>query len=105
MLNNCILFNHRLQARIDTDKAGAGLCLGEPSWRCAFKSLRKRACTGLLKPHRSFAARMALLRFAQESLGENVGLRLVCQAGRCFEKAFASLFASIFSKTDSAFAQ
>jgi hypothetical protein len=60
---------------------------------------------GIVKTHRSSAERMALLRFARESLGENRGLCLACQAGRCFEKASASLFASVFSKTNPAFAQ
>jgi hypothetical protein len=35
---------------------------------------------------------------------KKTGLRLACQAGRCFEKASASALASVFYKTDLAFA-
>ena len=42
--------------------------------------------------------------FAQESL-EKFGVALVFQAGMCCEIAYASALASVFSTTDSAFAQ
>ena len=40
-----------------------------------------------------------------ENENENTGLRLVCQAGRCCEKASTSELASVFCKTAPAFAQ
>jgi hypothetical protein len=79
--------------------------LGQSKLALHFQTLAQASLHGIVKTHRSSAERMALLRFARKSLGENMGLRLVCQAGRCFEKASASLFASVFSKTESAFAQ
>jgi hypothetical protein len=48
---------------------------------------------------------MALrLRLAQKLLGENTGVALGLQAGMCCEKASASALASVFYKTDLAFA-
>jgi hypothetical protein len=48
---------------------------------------------------------MALHLPLHQNKNENIGLRLACQAGRCCEKASASALASVFSKTDPAFAQ
>ena len=45
------------------------------------------------------------LRFAQKSSGENNVVALGLQAGRCCEKASASVLASVFSKTNPAFVQ
>jgi len=44
------------------------------------------------------------LRLAQKSSGENSGVALGLQAGRCCKKASASPLASVFSKTDPAIA-
>jgi hypothetical protein len=44
------------------------------------------------------------LRFAQKSFGENSGVALGLQAGRCCEKASASALASVFSAIAPAFA-
>jgi hypothetical protein len=46
---------------------------------------------------------MALLH--PEIFLKNTSLRLVCQAGRCCEKASASALVSVFSTTDPALAQ
>jgi hypothetical protein len=90
--------------RINTDII-AGQCLGKPS------------CYGFSNPSTSELARdfetplLILLRkwpcfgLATRRKDENSGLRLACQAGRCFEKASARPLVSVFYKTNPAFAQ
>jgi len=68
-----------------------------------FKSLRKRACTGLLKPIAHFATQMALL--CAGIFGKKQWFAIGLQAGMCCEKASASPLASVFSTTHPAFAQ
>jgi hypothetical protein len=62
------------------------LCLGKPSWRCAVKSLRKRACTGFSNPIAHSATQMALRCFVRNLSEKNTGLRLVSKRGCVVKK-------------------
>jgi hypothetical protein len=79
--------------------------LGQVKLALHFQTLAQASLPGIVKTHRSSAERMALLRFARESLVENTGLCLACQVWMCCEKASASSLASVFSATHPAFAQ
>ena len=66
--------------RIYTDGEGARQRLVKPSWRCVFKSLHKRACTGLLnRIAHSLRERPCFSRLARD---EEIAKKAWCHAGR-----------------------
>jgi hypothetical protein len=60
--------------------------LGQVKLALHFQIPPQASLHGIVKTHRSSAERMALLRFARESLGENRGLCLACQQGDVLRK-------------------
>jgi len=88
-------------SRIDTDekKQSRALCLDKPSggaFSNPFTSQLARDSENT-SPTRS-ASSPAFALATRPSSPEGTGLRLACQAGRCFGKASESLLASVFSE-------
>jgi hypothetical protein len=78
--------------------------LGQAKLALCFQIPSQASLHGILKPHRPFCYTNGPAMLRLEFWRKKAGLRLACQAGRCFEKASASALASVFYKTDLAFA-
>ena len=83
----------------------SGAMLGQAKLALCFQTPSQASLHGILEPHRSLCySNGPALSLRAEIVGRKCGVALGSQAGRCFEKASASALASVFYKTDLAFA-
>ena len=93
--------------RINTDgQRSAGLCLASQAGDVLSNPFASELARDCKTPSLILLRKWpCFLRLAQKSSGENSGVALGLQAGKCCEKASASALASVFSATDPAFVQ
>ena len=83
----------------------SGAMLGRAKLALCFQIPSQASLHGILKSHRSLCcANGPALAPRSEIFGRKHRVALGLQAGKCFEKASASALASVFYKTDLAFA-